>query len=39
MITIYKNKKDIPQGMEYVELNDVFLTRIQQESLINALVI
>ena len=27
MITIYKNKKDIPQGMEYVELNDVFFNQ------------
>lgn len=24
MITIYKNKKDIPDNMDYVELNDVF---------------
>ena len=27
MITIYKDKKDIPQGMEYVELNDVFFNK------------
>ena len=27
MITIYKNKKDIPQEMEYVELNDVFFNQ------------
>lgn len=27
MITIYKDKKDIPQGMEYVELNDVFFNQ------------
>lgn len=27
MITIYRNKKDIPQGMEYIELNDVFFNQ------------
>lgn len=27
MITIYKNKKDIPQDKEYVELNDVFFNK------------
>lgn len=27
MITIYKNKKDIPQNMEYIELNDVFFNQ------------
>ena len=27
MITIYKNKKDIPDDMEYVELNDVFFNQ------------
>lgn len=27
MITIYKNKKDIPHEMEYVELNDVFFNK------------
>ena len=27
MLTIYKNKNDIPQSMEYVELNDVFFNR------------
>lgn len=27
MITIYKNKREIPQGMEYVELNDVFFNQ------------
>ncbi|HCM11995.1 MAG TPA: DUF4869 domain-containing protein [Lachnospiraceae bacterium] len=27
MITIYKDKKDIPQNMEYVELNDVFFNK------------
>lgn len=27
MITIYKNKKDIPKDMEYVELNDVFFNQ------------
>lgn len=27
MITIYKNKKDIPQNMEYVELNDIFFNK------------
>lgn len=27
MITIYKDKKDIPQDKEYVELNDVFFNK------------
>lgn len=27
MITIYKNKKDIPQGTDYVELNDLFFNQ------------
>ena len=27
MITIYKNKEDIPHDMEYVELNDVFFNK------------
>lgn len=27
MITIYKNKRDISQDMEYVELNDVFFNQ------------
>lgn len=27
MITIYKDKKDIPKNMEYVELNDVFFNQ------------
>lgn len=27
MITIYKNKKNIPQNMEYVELNDLFFNQ------------
>ncbi|MDD2971541.1 MAG: DUF4869 domain-containing protein [Lachnospiraceae bacterium] len=27
MITIYKDKKDIPQSKEYVELNDVFFNK------------
>lgn len=27
MITIYKDKKDIPQNKEYVELNDVFFNK------------
>lgn len=27
MITIFKNKKDIPQTMEYVELNDLFFNQ------------
>lgn len=27
MITIYKDKKDIPQEMEYVELNDIFFNQ------------
>ena len=27
MITIYKNKKDIPDNMKYVELNDVFFNQ------------
>ena len=28
MITIFKNKYDIPKDMEYVELSDLFLIRI-----------
>lgn len=27
MLTIYKDKKDIPQNMEYVELNDLFFNK------------
>lgn len=27
MITIYKNKKDIPEHMEYIELNDIFFNQ------------
>ena len=27
MITIFKNKKDIPQNMEYIELNDLFFNK------------
>ena len=27
MITIYKNKKDIPKDMEYVELNDIYFNQ------------
>ena len=27
MITIYKDKKDIPKNIEYVELNDVFFNQ------------
>lgn len=27
MITIYKNKEDIPRNMEYIELNDVFFNQ------------
>jgi hypothetical protein len=27
MITIFKNKKDIPQNMEYVELNDIYFNQ------------
>lgn len=27
MITIFKKKKDIPQNMEYVELNDIFFNQ------------
>ncbi len=27
MITIYKNKKDIPQGVEYIELNDIYFNQ------------
>ena len=27
MITIYKNRKDIPQDMEYIELNDVYFNQ------------
>lgn len=29
MITIYKNKNDISDDMEYVELNDIFLIKRQ----------
>ncbi|MCI7792244.1 MAG: DUF4869 domain-containing protein [Lachnospiraceae bacterium] len=27
MITIFKNKRDIPQNMEYVELNDIYFNQ------------
>ena len=27
MITIFKNKKDIPHDMEYVELNDIYFNQ------------
>jgi len=27
VITIFKNKNDIPQGMEYVELNDIYFNQ------------
>lgn len=27
MITIFKTKKDIPQGMEYIELNDIYFNQ------------
>ncbi len=27
MITIYKNKNDIPQNMDYIELNDVYFNQ------------
>ena len=27
MITIFKNKKDIPQDKEYIELNDIFFNQ------------
>ncbi len=27
MITIFKNKKDIPQNKEYIELNDIFFNQ------------
>ncbi len=27
MITIYKNKNDIPEAMEYIELNDVYFNQ------------
>lgn len=27
MITIYKNKNDIPQEMEYIELNDIYFNQ------------
>ena len=30
MITIFKNKKDIPLNKEYIELNDIFLIKIRQ---------
>lgn len=32
MIMIFKNKKDIPQDKEYIELNDIFLIRIQRRN-------
>ena len=36
MITIFKDKKDIPTNMDYVELNDVFFnqTSLKQSQLI-----
>lgn len=33
MITIFKNKKDIPHDMEYVELNDIFFNQNTAASL------
>jgi len=27
VITLFKNKKDIPQGVEYVELNDIYFNQ------------
>ena len=27
MITIFKNKKDIPEDMEYIELNDIYFNQ------------
>ena len=27
MITIFKNKKDIPHDKEYIELNDIFFNQ------------
>ena len=27
MITIFKNKQDIPEGMEYIELNDLYFAQ------------
>ena len=27
MITIFKNRKDIPQDKEYIELNDIFFNQ------------
>ena len=27
MITIFKNKQDIPQNMEYIELNDLYFVQ------------
>lgn len=33
MITIFKNKKDIPQDMQYVELNDVYFNQITASKL------
>lgn len=32
MITIFKNKKDIPLNKEYIELNDIFLIKIRQQN-------
>lgn len=33
MLTIYKNKKDMPEDMEYVELNDIFFNKITASKL------
>ena len=33
MITIYKDKNEIPQGMEYVELNDIYFNQITAQKL------
>lgn len=33
MITIFKNKKDIPQEKEYIELNDIFFNQKTAEKL------
>lgn len=27
MITIFKDKKDIPQNVEYIELNDIYFNQ------------
>lgn len=33
MLTIYKNKKDMPEDKEYIELNDIFFNKITASKL------